>query len=263
VAQDDRQSKRQPRARKRPPKPPIPYQEIPYNDPGWIPVREFVDVGVPRLRSLDIAFSDVYRGIESGDVPSLMRFSDPPDEDNFAIRIPPREARLISLERHFAMRVPPGEARLISLERHYYGRRVRTRTNFGDARLYLHRIGLDLIWPTGGFRLVAEPSAEAPATEAPAAEAPAAEAPAAEVRPVMPPPPPAPTGATPTDLDLNSKPAVRAAVDGMSKLYLPLGIPPKSKSHKTVATELATINVKVSPGTVRRARLILRSPPKT
>jgi hypothetical protein len=49
---------------------------------------------------------------------------------------------------------------------------------------------------------------------------------------------------------------LRLTIEGMRQLYPPSGI--TTKTHKEVATELATIKVKVSPSTVRRARPLLK-----
>jgi hypothetical protein len=109
--------------------------DIPDNDPGWLTVRDFIDIGVRRLKSLELAIADTRCGYARGDVPAMTRLSKARGKIPLVHRHSPEEAALLSEH--------------ISWHQTYFGDQV-----FADSVLYLHVTGAEIIWPTGGYRLV-------------------------------------------------------------------------------------------------------------
>jgi hypothetical protein len=139
------------KAPKRPPQPPAPplgqplstfdFSNIPDNDPGWRTIHDFIEIGVRRLKNLELAIADTRRGIAAGNIPVMLRRANPPKGWPAVHRNSPElNARL---------------APFIDLRGGY---------EFGsateDSQVFLHIIGAQIIWRSGGLVLVHDDEAK-------------------------------------------------------------------------------------------------------
>ena len=127
--------------------------DIPDNDPGWLTAHGFIDIGVRRLKNLELAIADVAAGFAAGDIPAMHRFSSAPKGMPTTVRISPELAALLAPHMSWHRRYL-----YLGEQGHYRG--------FGDAVLYLHIVGAEIIWPAGGYRLAPTDPPVPPSEEA-------------------------------------------------------------------------------------------------